>query len=170
MTRGASLALLLGALLLGRCVCIFPPVGIGDPCQESKTCSSDLVCVLLDEDDPDSATVCMPPLGFDTTDCGNDTDCMKEGMPTESFCTPEGHCACDDLMDNAHLGCVAPEVPGRFSCSCVASDQLDVGDSCSYPEECTSSTCKGGECAATCDAHDDCGFPTTTCNAESVCE
>lgn len=170
MIRGACLPPLLGALLLGHCVCVFPPVGIGDPCDESKDCVSGLVCVLLDEDDADGATVCMPALGFDKTSCASDVDCMYEGMPTESFCTPEGHCACDDFTDNAQLSCYSPEVPGRFSCSCVTSDVLSVGESCMHPEECASFTCKGGECSATCDAHDDCGGLTTNCNTDSACE
>lgn len=164
-----ALPLLLAVLATSRCFCLLlPQGGLGERCSASTDCYLGLVCVLMDEDNPDSNHVCMPPVSFDVTSCDIDADCEHEGMPIEAWCTPEQRCTCESLMDNAQLSCEAGTTPGRFACACVSVDQGAAGDSCGHPEECETLMCDGERCLEQCDSNDDCGGPFTAC-AEGDC-
>ena len=169
--RVAVPVLLVAVLVTCRCL-VLPPVGIGDACRASDTCSSGLVCVLMDEDDPESDMVCMPPLSFDRTTCNEDVDCWTEGMPVDATCTAGRHCACDALTDGAQLSCTTGYAPGRFACACVSLDQTPAGQDCEHPEECASLICKAadGTCVEACESDDDCGGLTPRCDGGQCVE
>lgn len=165
MSARRLLPVLMLALAGSRCLCILPQEGIGRACERSNQCYSGLVCVLMEEDVPEGDRVCMPPVSFDRTDCNDAADCVRLGMPVDTRCTPEGHCACDTGGILEQLSCSYDEVPGRFSCGCVKLERVGLEQECGHPEQCESQIClvEGDLCAEQCTTDDDCNVAIPVC-------
>lgn len=158
------------ALLLlctGLGACVLAEIGIGDDCDISADCVSDLVCVLLDEAKPDGDTVCMPMLEIDAPrECTADADCATAGFPVDAVCDAEGRCACrGEGFDCSGTSTVV----GEHTCRCLpllADGRGECEDDNQCPFACAAGSCTDGAPGSPCDTESDCqGEP----GLESAC-